>query len=85
MQPAGNTAQITGAARGIGRTIAQADVKDGTGVAITAIDRSVAQTTAQEVGDYRIAANLHVTDKASDALAISVAQTYNVDDGQWIS
>jgi 3-oxoacyl-[acyl-carrier protein] reductase len=51
----GRVALVTGAARGIGRAIAQRLVDEGAAVCITDVDGDVAETTARELGDTAIA------------------------------
>jgi NADP-dependent 3-hydroxy acid dehydrogenase YdfG len=62
---AGQTAAITGAARGIGRATAQALLRQGMRVAIGDVDFAAAEQTASELGPSAIAAPLDVTDRAS--------------------
>jgi NAD(P)-dependent dehydrogenase (short-subunit alcohol dehydrogenase family) len=62
---AGETAAITGGARGIGRATAQAFVRQGMRVAIGDVDRKAAEKTADELGGSTIALPLDVTDRAS--------------------
>jgi NADP-dependent 3-hydroxy acid dehydrogenase YdfG len=62
---AGQTAAITGAARGIGRATAQALLRRGMRVAIGDVDVTAAERTAGELGPSAIAAPLDVTDRAS--------------------
>src|ERR1039458_9367259 len=62
---AGETAAITGAARGIGRVTAQALVRQGMRVAIGDVDVQAAQQTARELGPSTVALALDVTDRAS--------------------
>jgi NADP-dependent 3-hydroxy acid dehydrogenase YdfG len=62
---AGQTAAITGAARGIGRATAQALLRQGMRVAIGDVDVAAAERTAAELGPSAIAASLDVTDRAS--------------------
>jgi len=62
---AGQTAAITGAARGIGRATAQALLRQGMRVAIGDVDLAAAERTAAELGPSAIAAPLDVTDRAS--------------------
>jgi NADP-dependent 3-hydroxy acid dehydrogenase YdfG len=64
---AGQTAAITGAARGIGRATAQAFLRQGMRVAIGDVDLAAAEGTAAEFGDRAIALALDVTDRASFA------------------
>jgi NADP-dependent 3-hydroxy acid dehydrogenase YdfG len=62
---AGETAAITGAARGIGRATAEAFLRKGMKVAIGDIDFDAAQKTASELGPSSVALPLDVTDRAS--------------------
>lgn len=62
---AGQTALITGAARGIGRATAQAFVSQGMRVAIGDVDVVGARQTASELGASTVALALDVTDRAS--------------------
>lgn len=66
----GKSALVTGAARGIGRTFAQAYINEGATVAITDIDLERAQATAAELGDSAYAVKMDVTDQASIDQAI---------------
>jgi NADP-dependent 3-hydroxy acid dehydrogenase YdfG len=62
---AGETAAITGAARGIGRVTAETLVGQGMRVAIGDVDFEAAQQTARELGPSTVALALDVTDRAS--------------------
>jgi NADP-dependent 3-hydroxy acid dehydrogenase YdfG len=62
---AGQTAAITGAARGIGKATAQALLRQGMKVAIGDVDFAAAQQTASELGASAVALPLDVTDRAS--------------------
>jgi NADP-dependent 3-hydroxy acid dehydrogenase YdfG len=62
---AGQTAAITGAARGIGKATAQALLRQGMKVAIGDVDLAAAQRTASELGASTVALQLDVTDRAS--------------------
>ena len=62
---AGETAAITGAARGIGRVTAEAFLREGMRVAIGDVDIQAAQETARELGPSTVALALDVTDRAS--------------------
>ena len=62
---AGETAAITGAARGIGRATAEAFLRKGMKVAIGDVDFDAAQKTASELGPSTVALALDVTDRAS--------------------
>ncbi|WP_214512285.1 L-iditol 2-dehydrogenase [Pseudomonas brassicacearum] len=66
----GKSALVTGAARGIGRTFAQAYINEGATVAIADIDLERAQATAVELGDSAYAVKMDVTDQASIDQAI---------------
>jgi NADP-dependent 3-hydroxy acid dehydrogenase YdfG len=61
----GQVAAITGGARGIGRAMADAFLRQGMRVAIGDLDLAVAQQTAQELGRGTVALELNVTDRAS--------------------
>jgi NAD(P)-dependent dehydrogenase (short-subunit alcohol dehydrogenase family) len=62
---AGQTAAITGGARGIGRATAQAFVRQGMRVAIGDVDFQAAQQTAVELGGSAVALQLDVTERES--------------------
>jgi NADP-dependent 3-hydroxy acid dehydrogenase YdfG len=62
---AGQTAAITGAARGIGRATAQALLRQGMKVAIGDVDLPAAQQAASELGASAVPLPLDVTDRAS--------------------
>jgi short-subunit dehydrogenase len=62
---AGQTAAITGAARGIGKATAQALLRQGMKVAIGDVDLAAARQTASELGASTVALPLDVTDRAS--------------------
>jgi short-subunit dehydrogenase len=62
---AGQTAAITGAARGIGKATAQALLRQGMKVAIGDVDLAAAQKTAAELGASTVALALDVTERAS--------------------
>jgi NADP-dependent 3-hydroxy acid dehydrogenase YdfG len=61
----GQTAAITGAARGIGKATAQAFLRQGMRVAIGDVDLDAARATAAELGASAVALPLDVTDRAS--------------------
>jgi NAD(P)-dependent dehydrogenase (short-subunit alcohol dehydrogenase family) len=71
---AGQTAAITGAARGIGKATAQALLRQGMRVAIGDVDLAAAEQTAAELGPSAIAAPLDVTDRASFAAFLDRAE-----------
>src|SRR5664280_1663486 len=72
---AGETAAITGAARGIGRATAEAFLRQGMKVAIGDVDFEAARQTASELGASTIALPLDVTDRDSfDAFLDSAEQ-----------
>jgi short-subunit dehydrogenase len=62
---AGETAAITGAARGIGRATAEAFLRQGMKVAIGDVDIEAARKTASELGPSAVALPLDVTDRVS--------------------
>jgi NAD(P)-dependent dehydrogenase (short-subunit alcohol dehydrogenase family) len=62
---AGQSAAITGAARGIGRATAQAFLGAGMRVAIGDVDLAAAEQTAAELGPRTVALPLDVTDRDS--------------------
>jgi NADP-dependent 3-hydroxy acid dehydrogenase YdfG len=62
---AGETAAITGAARGIGRATAAAFLRQGMRVAIGDVDFEAASRTAEELGASAVALPLDVTDRDS--------------------
>ena len=65
MRLEGKKAPITGAARGIGRTFAEAYIREGAEVAIADIDTARAEATAAELGEKAVAVALDVTNQAS--------------------
>jgi NADP-dependent 3-hydroxy acid dehydrogenase YdfG len=62
---AGETAAITGGARGIGRATAEAFLRQGMKVAIGDVDIDTARQTASELGPSAVALPLDVTDRVS--------------------
>src|SRR5271166_4283030 len=62
---AGETAAITGAARGIGRATAEALLRQGMRVAIGDLDLEAARRTASELGPRSVALPLDVTERTS--------------------
>jgi len=71
---AGQTAAITGGARGIGRATAQAFVRQGMRVALGDVDLSAAQDTAAELGDGAVGLPLDVTNRASFAAFVDATE-----------
>ena len=71
---AGETAAITGAARGIGRVTAQALLRQGMRVAIGDLDLGAARQTASELGPSAVAVALDVTDRASFYEFLNIAE-----------
>ncbi len=71
---AGQTALITGAARGIGRVTAEALVGRGMRVAIGDVDFQAAGKTAAELGASTVALALDVTDRASFTAFVEEAE-----------
>ena len=73
----GKTALITGSARGIGYSFAQAYMAEGARVAICDINLDAAQKAADALGEGAIAAHLDVTDQASiDACVAEVEAAF---------
>ena len=64
---------ITGAARGIGKSFAEAFAKEGAKVVITDINIEGATTTAQEVGSNALAVQMDVTKQDSIDRAVNTA------------
>jgi NAD(P)-dependent dehydrogenase (short-subunit alcohol dehydrogenase family) len=71
---AGDTAAITGGARGIGRATAQAFLRQGMRVAIGDVDVETARSTAAELGPSAVALELDVTDRASFSAFLDEAE-----------
>jgi NADP-dependent 3-hydroxy acid dehydrogenase YdfG len=71
---AGETAAITGAARGIGRATAQALLRQGMKVAIGDVDIDAARKTADELGPSAVALALDVTDRESFSAFLDAAE-----------
>jgi short-subunit dehydrogenase len=71
---AGETAAVTGGARGIGRATAQALMRQGMRVAIGDVDLEAAQRTASELGPTAVALPLDVTERASFASFLDEAE-----------
>lgn len=81
MRLAGKTALMTGAARGIGRSFAEAYIGEGARVAVADINIEGARETAEALGGAAIAVELDVTDQASidDAVAETVSRFGQID------
>ena len=71
---AGETAAITGAARGIGRATAEAFLAQGMKVAIGDVDHAAATATASELGPSTVALPLDVTQRDSFAAFLDGAE-----------
>ncbi len=71
---AGNTAAITGGARGIGRATAEAFLSHGMRVALGDVDLEAARHTAASLGGSVVALPLDVTDRDSFAAFLDGAQ-----------
>src|SRR6516164_6691165 len=71
---AGETAAITGAARGIGRSTAEAFLAQGMKVAIGDVDLDAARKTADELGPSTVALPLDVTERDSFAAFLDGAE-----------
>ena len=71
---AGETAAITGGARGIGRATAEALQRQGMRVAIGDVDAESARRTAEELGPSAVALPLDVTDRESFARFLDDAE-----------
>jgi short-subunit dehydrogenase len=71
---AGETAAITGAARGIGRATAAAFMRRGMKVAIGDVDLEAARKTASELGPSAVALALDVTDRSSFSSFLDAAE-----------
>ncbi|PZO78752.1 MAG: L-iditol 2-dehydrogenase [Mesorhizobium amorphae] len=69
------TALITGAARGIGRTFAEAYTREGARVAIADINLEAAERAASEIGGETIAVRMDVSDQASIEAAVREVET----------
>jgi NADP-dependent 3-hydroxy acid dehydrogenase YdfG len=70
----GKVVAITGGARGIGRTTAQALVRKGCRVALGDLDLESAEQTAAELGGGTVAIQLNVTDRDSFAAFLDEAE-----------
>ena len=71
MMLAGKAALITGAARGIGRAIAERYVREGARVAVSDINEAAAQGAARAIGEGAVALPLDVTRQESIDAAIA--------------
>jgi len=70
----GKVVAITGGARGIGRTTAQALIRKGCRVAIGDLDLAPAEQAAAELGGGTVAIELNVTDRDSFAAFLDAAE-----------
>lgn len=70
---AGRRCLVTGAARGIGRAVAEKMVEHGARVAVADIDFETARQVADGLGDSGLAIELDVTDAAAWARAVAAA------------
>jgi NAD(P)-dependent dehydrogenase (short-subunit alcohol dehydrogenase family) len=70
MRLQGKNALITGSARGIGRTFAEAYVREGARVAIADINLAAAQKAAEAIGPSAIAVEMDVTKRDSIRTAV---------------
>jgi NAD(P)-dependent dehydrogenase (short-subunit alcohol dehydrogenase family) len=70
----GKVVAITGGARGIGRTTAQALVRKGCRVALGDLDLELAEQTATELGGGTVAIQLNVTDRDSFSAFLDEAE-----------
>ena len=77
----GKSALITGSARGIGRGLAEAYVREGATVAIADINLEAAEATAAEIGSGSYAVQIDVSDQTSidQAVAAVVAKAGKID------
>lgn len=77
----GKSALVTGSARGIGRSFAEAYIREGASVAIADINLERAQATAAELGPQAYAVKMDVTDQASidEAIAAVIVRTGKLD------
>lgn len=74
MRLRGKSALITGAARGIGRTFAEAYAREGATIAIGDINLAAAEKAAGEIGPQAHPVHLDVTDQASIDKAVKVVE-----------
>ncbi len=70
----GKTALVTGGARGIGRAICEAYVREGAKVAVADLLETEAAATAAALGDEAMAVTMDVTDPASIAAGVSAVE-----------
>jgi len=68
---AGKTALITGSARGIGKSFAQAYVQEGARVCIADINLEAAEQTAKEIGERAVFVHMDVTQQESIDAAVA--------------
>ncbi|MFK8033848.1 MAG: L-iditol 2-dehydrogenase [Hyphomicrobiales bacterium] len=70
----GKTVLITGAARGIGKTFAEAFVREGARVVVADIDFAGAEEAAKDIGSFASAVHMDVSDQSSIEQAVSSAE-----------
>ena len=73
MRLAGKSALVTGAARGIGRAVAERYVREGARVAVADLDEGAARAAATAIGEGAIALGMDVTRQESIDVAIAAA------------
>ncbi|WP_068113899.1 L-iditol 2-dehydrogenase [Tropicimonas marinistellae] len=71
---AGKNALVTGGARGIGRAIVEAFVREGAKVAVADLLADQAEETAAALGDAAMAVEMNVTDAASIASGVAAVE-----------
>ncbi len=71
MKLAGKSALITGAARGIGRAVAERYVREGARVAVSDVNEAAAEDAARAIGGGAIALHLDVTRQESIDAAVA--------------
>jgi len=77
----GKTALITGSARGIGKSFAQAYVREGAKVCIADINLDAATKTAAEIGESAVSVHMDVTEQESidTAVATTIQKLGSID------
>jgi NAD(P)-dependent dehydrogenase (short-subunit alcohol dehydrogenase family) len=79
MRLQGKTAIITGAARGIGRTFAEAYIREGASVAIADINEAAVRATASEIGAHPIVMDVTRQDSIDAGVAEAVRLMGRID------